>query len=63
MSLYIHHVPGRLRVRTQSFRCQPGKIEAAAGRLRESTQVAQAKVFCPTVSEDPQGTLKLARRR
>jgi hypothetical protein len=29
MSLYIHHVPGRLRVRTQSLRCQPGKIEAA----------------------------------
>ncbi len=39
MSRYSHHVPGRLRVRTQSFRCQPGKIEAAVGRLRESTGI------------------------
>jgi copper chaperone CopZ len=39
MSLYIHHVPGRLRVWTQSLRCQPGKIEAAAGRLRESAGI------------------------
>jgi hypothetical protein len=33
MSLYIHHVPGRLRVRTDAFRCQPDRAEAAARRL------------------------------
>ena len=33
MSLYIHHVPGRLRVRTQAFRCRPGHVEEAARSL------------------------------
>jgi copper chaperone CopZ len=33
MSLYIHHVPGRLRVRTESFRCRANLAEAARARL------------------------------
>jgi hypothetical protein len=44
MSLYIHHVPGRLRVRTQSFRCQPGKIEQAARRLSELDGIGEVAV-------------------
>lgn len=33
MSFYIHQVPGRLRVRTESFRCRAGLASAAADRL------------------------------
>lgn len=33
MSFYIHHVPGRLRVRTQSFRCQSSLAATVVGRL------------------------------
>lgn len=44
MSLYIHHVPGRLRVRTQALRCQPGRIEEAVRRLRATEGVGQVAV-------------------
>jgi hypothetical protein len=44
MSLYIHHVPGRLRVRTQALRCRPGHIEEAASRLSALAGVESAQV-------------------
>lgn len=44
MSLYIHHVPGRLRVRTQAFRCQPSRVEAAARQLVALEGVDEVKV-------------------
>ena len=57
MSLYIHHVPGRLRVRTQSFRCQPGKVEKAARRLSELEGIGEvainARAGSITVHYDP----------
>jgi hypothetical protein len=33
MSPYIHHVPGRLRVRSSSFRCQSGQLQYLGERL------------------------------
>lgn len=44
MSLYIHHVPGRLRVRTQALRCQPSRIQQAAYRLRATEGVSDVMV-------------------
>lgn len=44
MSLYIHHVPGRLRVRTQAFRCQPSRIQQAARELRTTEGVRDVAV-------------------
>lgn len=44
MSLYIHHVPGRLRVRTQAFRCQPSRIEAASRQLAELDGIEEIAV-------------------
>ena len=44
MSLYIHHVPGRLRVRTQAFRCQPARVEAAARQLAALEGVGEVKI-------------------
>ncbi len=58
MSLYIHHVPGRLRVRTQAFRCQPSRIRAAADRLAGLDGIqevaANAQAGSITVHYDPQ---------
>lgn len=42
MSLYIHHVPGRLRVRTRAFRCSPGRAAEALARLRALDGIHQA---------------------
>ena len=57
MSHYIHHVPGRLRVRTQSLRCQPSRVEAAARRLSELDGVGpvaiNARAGSITVHYDP----------
>ncbi len=57
MSLYIHHVPGRLRVRTHAFRCQPGRVEAAARQLAALGGVDEVKVNAQagsiTVRYDP----------
>jgi hypothetical protein len=57
MSLYIHHVPGRLRVRTQAFRCQPSRIEQAARQLRAAEGVRGVAVNAAagsiTVQYDP----------
>lgn len=44
MSLYIHHVPGRLRVRTQSLRCQPGRVAAAARRLADLEGIGEVAI-------------------
>lgn len=44
MSLYIHHVPGRLRVRTQAFRCQPSRVQQAAQRLRAMEGVGDVEI-------------------
>jgi len=30
----IHHVPGRLRVRSTAFRCRPGTVDSIQERLR-----------------------------
>ncbi len=43
MSHYIHHVPGRLRVRTSAFRCQPSRVEATARQLALLDGVTEAK--------------------
>jgi len=57
MSLYIHHVPGRLRVRTQAFRCQPSRMEDAARKLVALAGVDEVKVNASagsiTVRYDP----------
>jgi hypothetical protein len=44
LSLYIHHVPGRLRVRTQAFRCQPSQVAAAARQLLALDGVDDVKI-------------------
>lgn len=58
MSLYIHHVPGRLRVRTQAFRCQPSRIEQATRQLRATEGVRGVAVNAAagsiTVQYDPE---------
>jgi Heavy metal associated domain 2 len=33
MSHYIHHVPGRLRVRSRSFHCKPQQLQSFADQL------------------------------
>jgi len=33
MSHYLHHVPGRLRIRTKAFRCSPGQTYALSKEL------------------------------
>ena len=57
MSLYIHHVPGRLRVRTQSFRCQPSRVAATARRLSDLGGVGEVTISAQagsiTVQYDP----------
>jgi copper chaperone CopZ len=44
LSLYIHHVPGRLRVRAQAFRCQPNQVAAVARQLLAMDGVDDVKV-------------------
>jgi hypothetical protein len=33
MSHYIHHVPGRLRIRTSTLRCSPARVRAGIAAL------------------------------
>ena len=40
----IHHVPGRLRVRSSAFRCQPAEALAAQRRLTSIDGVRQARL-------------------
>lgn len=44
MSQYIHHVPGRLRVRSRAFRCGSEKAQAAAAHLRAMSGVRHVQV-------------------
>jgi copper chaperone CopZ len=44
MSLYIHHVPGRIRVRTKAFRCRSEKAQAAERQLKAMAGVRQVRV-------------------
>jgi hypothetical protein len=44
MSQYIHHVPGRIRVRSRAFRCRSAKARAARSRLLALTGVQQVRV-------------------
>jgi hypothetical protein len=39
----IHHVPGRLRVRSAVFRCQPGTVDSAQAQLRTLDGVEQIR--------------------
>ena len=57
MSQYIHHVPGRLRVRSRSFRCRPDQMDALANRLMRMSGVEtvgiKRKAGSITVRYDP----------
>lgn len=57
MSHYIHHVPGRLRVRSRTFRCKPHQLRAMADRLlmREGVEAVdfREKAGSITVRYDP----------
>lgn len=44
MSHYIHHVPGRLRVRSSSFRCDPVSARLAEGELSAIDGVREVRV-------------------
>ena len=44
MSQYIHHVPGRIRVRSKAFRCRSEKARAAESRLLALDGVRQVRV-------------------
>lgn len=44
MSQYIHQVPGRIRVRSNAFRCRSRRARAAEGRLRTMKGVRRVRV-------------------
>ncbi len=44
MSQYIHHVPGRIRVRSKAFQCRSEKALAAEKLLKELTGVRSFRV-------------------
>lgn len=44
MSQYIHHVPGRIRVRSKAFRCRSEKARAAQSALLDLRGVRQVRV-------------------
>lgn len=44
MSQYIHHVPGRIRVRSKAFRCRSEKARTAQRRLQSLVGVRQVRV-------------------
>lgn len=44
MSHYIHHVPGRLRIRASSFRCDPIRARQAEEALRLTAGVREVRV-------------------
>lgn len=43
MSHYIHHVPGRLRVRSKAFRCNPTKARSLEQVLRTLDGIYEVK--------------------
>ncbi|NCA68864.1 MAG: heavy-metal-associated domain-containing protein [Sphingobacteriia bacterium] len=44
MSNYLHHVPGRLRIRSSSFRCDPISARQAEDQLRLTEGVREVRV-------------------
>lgn len=44
MSHSIHHVPGRLRVRSTAFRCRPAEARAAQTQLLDLEGVRQVRL-------------------
>ncbi|EXJ14215.1 HMA2 domain-containing protein [Imhoffiella purpurea] len=44
MSHSIHHVPGRLRVRSNAFRCRPEEAREAQSRLASMEGVTQVRL-------------------
>ncbi|MCG6862013.1 MAG: heavy-metal-associated domain-containing protein [Chromatiaceae bacterium] len=50
MSQYIHHIPGRIRVRSKAFRCRNEKARAAERRLLALTGVQRVRVNPHTAS-------------
>ncbi len=44
MSHSIHHVPGRLRIRSRSFRCDPLSAKRAEGELQATEGVREVRV-------------------
>lgn len=44
MSQYIHHVPGRIRVRSKAFRCQGERAEKAQTHLLAMDGVRDVKI-------------------
>lgn len=67
MSHYIHHVPGRLRVRSKSFRCSPGQVELLGRLLTATDGVLDVKVNnrngSITVQYDPDSEAQAAVMR
>lgn len=43
MSHYIHHVPGRLRVRSRAFQCHPERTQTVATELRALDGVQEVR--------------------
>lgn len=62
MSHSIHHVPGRLRVRSSAFRCRPAEAHAVQHRLLSLRGVTQVRLNAPagsiTVHYDPERITK-----
>ncbi len=56
--MYVHHVPGRLRISHVSFRCAPARAEALVALLDEVAGVRSAainpKAGSITIHYDPQ---------
>jgi hypothetical protein len=44
MSQYIHHVPGRIRVRSKAFRCHGERAQVAQGQLLAMEGVRAVKL-------------------
>lgn len=64
MSHSIHHVPGRLRVRSSAFRCRPAEAQAAQNRLVAIDGVTQVRLNghagSITIHYDPERMTKQA---
>lgn len=43
MSHYVHHVPGRLRVRSKNFRCNSSTVQLIEAQLRNTDGVLDVK--------------------
>jgi hypothetical protein len=43
MSHYVHHVPGRLRIRAKAFQCNPAKARSLERQLRAMEGVLEVR--------------------